>query len=664
VAYAILHEEPAQLDQQLPDRPPALDSVLAKALTKEPSRRWQKAEELIEGLETVSGVRAAVAPAPKRSVRRVAAVATLIGLAVVATGFWIWNARRSAGGRAAAVTSTATPTPASRKLDPEQVAVVPFENHTGDPSLDAMGQLAANRITDDLTQIHIRVLSQQALAESAASLRSAATPDAGFAYALAEATGTGLVVTGEYYVSGSKLTVKANVADVATRKIVAVLDPAEASRADPNESIAITGRLLRDALAVRLLGPEAARRLVASFQTRPPSFEAYSEMILSVEADEKVDYRKALGHAKKAVELDPDFVAAHLMIVDRHMYLNEFREAKQAWALADERRALLSRAGRFYLDSGRNYLYGRWEDELALERERVRAMPGDLEEATYQLMNALVMTGRARETVKLITAHDAWKGRPPGSRIHALRSLARAYAVLGNHNLELAAARTCRAEYPAADTCRLMELWALAALGSLDELEKASDEALNEPGAQADAASLTSHVAVLRAHGNREAARALANRILLRIRDLPPDEQVKVRASKARLLLETNRPGDAVSIYKELAAEKAGTPWEKMRLGDLGVAAAAAGDRARARKISNDLMRLRNEEDLGYVYFERARISARLGDKEESVELLKKAFADGWTAWLSFYQLTLTEDYAFDSMRGYPPFDEYLKSKD
>jgi serine/threonine protein kinase len=95
--WAHVHEEPTPPSQARPDLPKELDTVLARALAKEPGRRYRSAGELIAA--TKSALRLGDAPsAPEARSRRVYAVAGLGALLAVALLAAFLLLRDSGGG--------------------------------------------------------------------------------------------------------------------------------------------------------------------------------------------------------------------------------------------------------------------------------------------------------------------------------------------------------------------------------------------------------------------------------------------------------------------------------------------------------------------------------------------------------------------------------------
>jgi Flp pilus assembly protein TadD len=87
---------------------------------------------------------------------------------------------------------------------------------------------------------------------------------------------------------------------------------------------------------------------------------------------------------------------------------------------------------------------------------------------------------------------------------------------------------------------------------------------------------------------------------------------------------------------------------------NLGAIAAHQGNRAEAERT---LSWLANRP--GHSEIARARITGLLGDRERAVELLRQAEQRSMP-----FTRDLHWDTDFDSLRGYPPYEEWIRPKD
>jgi tetratricopeptide (TPR) repeat protein len=231
--------------------------------------------------------------------------------------------------------------------------------------------------------------------------------------------------------------------------------------------------------------------------------------------------------------------------------------------------------------------------------------------------------------------------------------LSSAYHMLGEHELELEAARIPVQWYPDLLRLRAQEVIAAAALGDLDEVERIVEESQAVRPADDFCAGDVVLMAAreLRAHGHHGESLALASLAVnwCRGRGVLEDQAVTMRAFLARALYQAERWDESRELFRELAAEN---PGNAEYHGYLGAIAARAGDATEAMAISDAL-----PADVQSIFW-RARIAALLGDEERAMTLLRQAFAQG-----SKFNLSVHRDMDLESLRDYPPFQELLRPK-
>ena len=92
-----------------------------------------------------------------------------------------------------------------------------------------------------------------------------------------------------------------------------------------------------------------------------------------------------------------------------------------------------------------------------------------------------------------------------------------------------------------------------------------------------------------------------------------------------------------------------------------GVVAIAGEDTAGARSILHRLEQIRSPYGAGAITRNRARLHAALGEKDQAVQLLQRAFSEG-----ASFQLTLAASgfhIGFESLRGFPPYEAFIKPR-
>src|SRR6266496_2902971 len=135
---AILHQPAAPAHDTNPNVPSALDAVISKALEKDRERRYQSAAEMREDL---ARARKQVPPARRRLLIWTAVAA--LALILVVAGYMSWRHFR-----------TGTP-PRSEKL---MLAVLPFENLTGDPNKEYLADGLTEETISQLSRLNPKQL--------------------------------------------------------------------------------------------------------------------------------------------------------------------------------------------------------------------------------------------------------------------------------------------------------------------------------------------------------------------------------------------------------------------------------------------------------------------------------------------------------------------------
>ena len=310
IAYKHRHEAPEDPRKFNPHVSDALNSVILRCLEKEREARYQTAQELLADLEKIAreapteAIRAPTVrkPLPSKEITvtfslKKLLLPALIALAVVVTGavaFLIFKKASAGPG-----------------LDPDLIAVAAFENLTGDSSLDPLGRMASDWISQGLSQIGglkvVPTMSVPLLAPTAKPGEET-SPALAPLQVLAEQTGAGKVVSGTYYLVGGELQFLSSITDIRKRMLFRSLQPVKGSLADRMDVIEKLRQLVMGAMAADLGSAIGDWKGV-----RPPSYEAYQEFILGVNSFAS-NRAKAIGHWEKAVELDPGFMPAHLWL--------------------------------------------------------------------------------------------------------------------------------------------------------------------------------------------------------------------------------------------------------------------------------------------------------------------------------------------------------------
>ncbi len=331
-----------------PDLRDDLAAVTLRCLEKDPNRRFQTAAELRAALATIAALLPAsqVVPSGKRTtsremtvsfnVKRVAAAA--IVLVVVALAAFVVPAliRSRDAGSAARI--------------PRSIAVVAFENQTGDPKYDYLRKVIPNLLITNLEntglfQVATWERMRDVLTEPGGDVIEA---DAGFGFCRRE--GTAFLVVGSFTKAGETFVTEFKLLDAGTRKLVA----SAAARGAGEASILnvhVDDLSRRIAAGVVGSGAQVDARGPAIADVTTHSLEAYKAYLDGKEAARKYDSHAARAAFETAVRFDPGFAIAHLGLGlhlvrdgERQRVNEEIRKAMELAGRASEKERLVIEA--------------------------------------------------------------------------------------------------------------------------------------------------------------------------------------------------------------------------------------------------------------------------------------------------------------------------------
>jgi serine/threonine-protein kinase len=629
VIHQLLTAIPRPVTELRPGVPAALAEVLTRALAKTPADRFTTAARFAEALAlpAVAGVAApAAGETPSRQVvsavaeeRRVgrgrrpvgllrvrrSLLALLAASALVAVAVNLWRARRAA-------------------FPTHRIAVAVFENLTGDPALAPLGRMAADWVTQGLARTGLAdVVPVDVVLQSADLVPArAARAQAGWAEVLSEEAGAELVVTGAYYREGDSLRFQARLTDTRRHRLLQGFEPVSGSVRAPLQAI--------EALRQRVIGGLASQldpRLSASAQasSRPPSYQAYLEVVQGQEAIVRRDWQGAVAHFRQAAARDTTYAYAMLGAGIGYLNLGQPAPVDSIARILERRRAELAPLDRVVLDWISTWLRGDLQGGLERAREAAALAPGSL--WSYQQGLQLLLLGRAGESIRVLERLDPQRGGLRGW-VPYWETRAAAYHLVGEHGKELALARRARRLYPDSSVPLLLELRALAALGARRELLALVGKTV-APAVGSDPAMepvLLDAARELRAHGGPEAARELVELALRAPAAEASDSPRGADTRRGAALYLAGRWDEASRVFERaLAAD----PRDVHALGYLGTIAARRGDQPAARDYLRRLEQLDTPYLRGANTYWQADIAALLGDRSAALRLLRQAFQQG-----------------------------------
>jgi tRNA A-37 threonylcarbamoyl transferase component Bud32/tetratricopeptide (TPR) repeat protein len=646
ILSAHVTEAPQPVTKHRDTVPAVLDQLVLRCLEKKPADRFQSAEELlplIEALATPSGgvtptaTQPVVAASVKRTrIRAVAGAVAVIALGTAAVLLW---PRGGAG------------------LDPERVAVGVLENRTGNPSLDHIGNEAADWVTRSIARAGmVNIVSATAVLQTVRDIegREGGMDARGLAQAVARENDAGILVSGAFYSAGDSIRIEAEVTDAASGNLLSPLEPVSGMPNDPVPAFEALSQRAMGALAT-MLDPRLADYATATSQ--PPKYEAYKLFMEGLEYYLRIDYRPSIERFTRAAELDSTFMLPLLQAATAYSNLGERTQQDSLLQIVNRHRDRLTQYDAYYLDAGIAGLRGDLHARLDAWRRRAELAPGsgrDLYGAGY----AANQVNRPDETLRFLLQLDPERGWVRGWTPY-WTELTWAYHKLERYEDELRAARRGMVQHGGHIRVLRHQLRALVALGRIAEMEEALEGIFGVPasGGYTPAYVLFLTGLELRAHGHSDAARGVFERVVEWYESRATAER-QIERNRRRLayaLAASDQWDRAHGIVDELTNE---FPENVTYMGFRGVIAAQRGDSGAARRIAEELGALDRPYLNGQNTYWRAVIAAALGESDQAVQLLRDAFLEGVTIHDNVHR-----EPAFESLRDYPAFQEFMRPK-
>jgi serine/threonine protein kinase/tetratricopeptide (TPR) repeat protein len=327
--------------------PGALSGIVSKCMERDPILRYQSAKELLLDMDSWQGKRAAATLGFHADVKPwgqtipwplLGGVLSVLVLAIV--GYFFRSALFSL-----------SPTKGSGPA--LSLAVMPFQNASGDDSLDWLGPSLADMLSTDIGQSsHLRTVSPDRVQQVFHDLRITpnASVDSSTLGRVAEFTNADTLVWGRYTRLGDQVRIDATLQDRKHNRTVQVKAEAT-SQKDISGAVDRLAELIRQNLS---LSSDIVKELKAqSFKPTSNSVEAlrdYNEGLQLLRQGNNLEAQKRL---LSATNEDQQFAEAYSRLAESYSALGYDNEAEQAARRAVELSQGLPLAQRYFIEASR-----------------------------------------------------------------------------------------------------------------------------------------------------------------------------------------------------------------------------------------------------------------------------------------------------------------------
>ena len=367
-------KDPRELNAQLPAD---LSRLILRCLEKDKAARYQTAAEVGAELEKIEkGIPTTERLVPQRKtltskritvqfeLKKVAAPALIvIGVAVAGLLLWKFLPRKEAA-----------PAP---KIE-NSIAVISFENQTGDPAFDYLKKAIPSLLITSLEQRGgFYVVTWERMYDLLSQLgeKDVKDIDRESGFRLCRKEGIKSIVLGSFVKAGEMFATEAKVLDVESRKMIKSAD----ARGESVDSILRTqidelSREISEGLGLRAAGGASAGAPIIEVTTR--SMEAYKFYLQGVEALYKLYYDDARKSLEKAVTLDPEFASGYNYLGIAYNYLGNSKACIEAIRKAKALAHKVTEKERLYIEALFEYrVEGRRESGIRILQEIIQKYP-------------------------------------------------------------------------------------------------------------------------------------------------------------------------------------------------------------------------------------------------------------------------------------------------
>jgi eukaryotic-like serine/threonine-protein kinase len=405
--------------------PRALSNIVSKCLERDPNQRYQNTSELLRDLEAWQGKSAAATlgfqPAVEPWGRTIhwpllSGVAAVVVLAIAAYLF-----------RGPLFSSTSKKTASA----PISLAILPFRNASGDPTMDWLGSSLAEMLSTDVGQSErLHAVSQDRLHQLFSDLHIApnSSLEPTTLRRVAEFTSADTLVSGQYVKFGEKVRIDATLQDLKHDRSV----PIKIEGVDERD---IPGAVDRLAATIRqnlAFSSDAVHELKASsFQPSsrsPAALRDYSEGIQLLRNGKTLDAVKAFDSATKD---DPEFALAYSRLADADSDLGYDSDAEQASRKAVELSQQLPSAEKYLIQATQARIAKDNKRALETYESLAKSMPdnsdvesalaslytetGNYDAARGQLSRLLVSDPKNIKALWQMGLVECYQGNPQGA---------------------------------------------------------------------------------------------------------------------------------------------------------------------------------------------------------------------------------------------------------
>jgi len=390
--------------------PPILSAIVGRCLERDPGERFASMQELIEEIEVWQGKkrrsgysvidRPLPKPAPSRPLSWQWIAAGAVAIALAAGAYWAVKVRTPS--------ETTATGPRVVKGPVMSVAVLPFFNGSGDPSLNWWGATISDSLVSDIGQsAHLHLVSSGRVQDVLRDLHISPEPqpDASTMRGIKEATGAETVISGELVKTGDQFRINATLHDLKGGGETQLSADATSLKDLPG-AVTKLAQQVREKLAAM---SDVLKELQASSEhvltESVTALQAYEE---GLQLARSGDSAKAVDKFESATTDDPNFAMAFAKLGEVYFKQGNEVKAQQASRRALELSGKLPPGDRYLIEANHARIMHQTDTAITAFENLTKVNPedSDAQFALARLYEGAARYDDARKRLDLVLAAD------------------------------------------------------------------------------------------------------------------------------------------------------------------------------------------------------------------------------------------------------------------
>jgi len=348
-----INEAPALPSKVNPLIPDHINDVILKCLEKDKEKRFQSAQEILEAL-TPPLEREESEKLARSGFGKVLRYWFILPL-IIAGAFGAYSLLKNKG------TDEKLVYPLFEELGRKSIAIVVFENNTGDESLNHLGRALQNWLIYDLGQSkYFKILADDKLNqvlddEKTTDSRQYSTETLG---KISEMASVKYFILGSYTKTGDSYWITIKIREIGKSELLGMVQLDAATEADLHQTVDIaTNRIKEQFMLTEDMILADRDEEVGVFTTSDP--EAWKYFNYAVKLGPERKYEEAITYYKRAIEIDPEFAIAYKRMAEAYRRIDDvdkFRESllkavEFSHRASDRDKFLIKAAVSFFLEN-------------------------------------------------------------------------------------------------------------------------------------------------------------------------------------------------------------------------------------------------------------------------------------------------------------------------